>query len=133
MKWTIAIAALGLLLGCQTVMPPSEQFVPSNRDFTQRLRWLDWQEAARHMEEPHRSAFLEQFQGLKDLHITDVQTASADLQEDGKSLVTWVVMEYYLLPSLTVKKLRFRQDWSYRDGPKQSGAWRITSPFPPFP
>ncbi len=128
----VRIIGLLLIAACAPAVQPSDQFLAASRDFSQRLRWQDWHGAARYMEAPHGEEFLERFRPLEGLHITDVQLESAELQGEDGRVAAWMVMEYYLLPSLTVKKLRFRQEWVYRD-PGRSGQWRIASPFPDFP
>lgn len=122
-----------LLTACSTVLPPGQFFEGATVDFTKRLRWMDYYGAARHLAPEHREPFLQLFTPLHDLHITDVTLQSAEPQPDG-SIVTLNVLEYYLMPSTTVRTFHFRQEWAFRSesagGP---GIWLITTPFPDFP
>ena len=123
-----------LLFACAAVYEPAQEFKGAHQDFRQRLRWADHSGAARHIAPEFREAFLQLFAGLPDLHPVDVRVESVEFQDEGRRAETWTVLEYYLLPSLTVKKFRFRQEWAYVGGDRlHPGAWVITTPFPSFP
>jgi hypothetical protein len=49
-------------------------------------------------------------------------------------MMTTSVIEYYQLPSTTVRTWRLRQEWEYAGGDRfQTGVWRIITPFPELP
>lgn len=130
----LLVAAAVLLSSCGWAVRPAKEFAGASRDFAQRLRWKDFNGASRHLAEEHRTDFLERLGALEDLHIVDVRLESIDHHEEGKRAETRTVVEYYLLPSATVKKLRLNQEWSYEGGDRyRPGIWQITTPFPPFP
>lgn len=126
-----------LLAGCALhgkVMNAQQSFNHSLDDFLQRLRWADLQGAAAHFDPPAREDFLTKFNNSKDLHITDVRLDHADYHAAEQTMDTWVVIDYYLLPSLTVKSFGFPQQWHYYPTAEYGiGEWRITSLFPAFP
>lgn len=138
-KFRILFLCLVLLplAGCllqQHLPSPEETFRRASSDFTQRLRWQDYQGAARHFSEPRRDYFLKQFKGQKDLHITEVRLESADYLPDEKRMDSTIMIEYYLLPSVVVKTFRCPLQWDlFPSGEYQPGEWRITSVFPSFP
>jgi len=100
----------------------------------QRLRWRDYQGAAKHFTEPHREGFLKQFRRADDLNVTDVRLMSARFIAAEERMETEVEVEYFLLPSATLKTFQFDQQWTYfRAGENLPGEWRITSLFPEFP
>ncbi len=106
----------------------------SRGDFMNALRWKQYKVAAEFMLPENRKDFLASFNQLKDIHITDVRLL--DLQETaaGRRFETSMEMDYYLLPSVSVKTFRFNQTWVYfsaEDAP-QTGFQIITS-FPDFP
>jgi hypothetical protein len=129
------VGSLLLLLffgACSTVMPPEQYFEATTVDFTQRLRWMDYYGAARHLLPEHREAFLQRFTPLEDLRITDVRRLSAEPQPDGRVVVA-SVLEYYFLPSTTLRTFPFRQEWAYQVERKGlPGTWRAVTPFPEF-
>jgi hypothetical protein len=132
---------LGLLLLClagcalsSQVVSPESQFLKTQDDFMQRLRWRDYQGAAKHFTEPHQAGFLQQFRQADDLNVTNVRLESAKYAAEGEQMATVVAVEYFLLPSATLKTYRLEQQWSYfREHENLPGEWRITSLFPAFP
>jgi hypothetical protein len=135
--WTrVVLLLLFCLVGCSLpkVVQPESQFVRAQDDFMQRLRWRDYQAAAKYFTAPHRDGFLLQFRNADQLNVTDVRLQHAEYLAETEQMETEVAIEYFLLPSATVKTFRFDQQWSYfRSGEKLTGEWRITSFFPQFP
>lgn len=129
----LILTAAVLLLSCGMVVRPAKEFSDASQDFMARLRWKDYNGAAGHLTEEHRSDFLERFSQAGDLNIVDVHLESVDFSGENRA-ETWTVLEYYLLPSAAVKTFRLRQEWSYEGGDRyRPGVWRIITPFPPFP
>jgi len=127
------LTVLGLL-ACATVVRPVELFPASNDDFAKRLRWLDYSGAAQHMAEAVRNDFLERFTDNEDLRIVDFDIERVEFRDDGRQVIVWHVLEYYRLPSATVKKERIRLEWEFREENKLlPGFWLITSEFPQLP
>jgi len=123
-----------LLLACGLAVQPRNEFQSVFRDYSERLRWRDYKGVASYLDEAERGAFMDRFADLDDLNIVDVQLESADFQEQDQRVVTTTNVEYYLLPSMTVKKLRLRQQWVYQGADRyHPGVWRLDGPFPPFP
>ena len=125
---------LVLLSGCGMVARPTEEFIAVSDDYLQRLRWQDYNGVARHLAASERDSFLEQWTPLDDLRMTDARLDSLEFRGDGRQAQTRVTLEYYLLPSTTVQRLRLSQSWEYQGGDRtQPGLWQITTPFPPPP
>ncbi len=131
----LLLLTLVLLAACAPPkMAPQAQFEITRRDFAERLRWGDFAGAARHLAPPQREDFQRRFADSPDLHITDVRLESAEAGDGGRQVVTWSTIEYYLLPSTTVKTFRFRQEWEYSgDGRfNRATGWQWVL-FPTFP
>lgn len=125
---------LVLLSGCGMVARPTEEFIAVNDDYLQRLRWQDYNGVARHLAASERDSFLDQWSPLADLRMTDASLDSLEFHGEGRQAQTRVTLEYYLLPSTTVKRLRLSQSWEYQGGDRtHPGLWQITTPFPPPP
>jgi len=126
-----------MLFGCGLhgkMMNAQESFNHSLDDYLQRLRWVDLQGAAGYFDESVRHEFRDRFVTSKDLHITDVRLERAEYHAEEGTMDTWVVIEYYLLPSMAVKSFGFPQQWRfYPQEEYGTGVWRITSLFPAFP
>jgi hypothetical protein len=123
-----------LLVGCGLTAQPKKEFQPVFKDYVERLRWGDHQQVAAYLPESAREEFLHRFSALDDLHIVDVRLESVDFSEEGLRAHTTLALEYYLIPSITVRKVRLRQEWSYQGGDRyHPGTWKLVDPFPPFP
>lgn len=130
----ISLAAV-LLVSCgMTVRSPKDTFLTARDDFSKRLRWQDCNGASRYLVAEQKMDYLESCQGTEDLRLVHVEAQASVLAEDNRSAETVILLEYYRLPSVVVKKHRLRQQWKYRqDDPNKSGSWEITSPFPELP
>lgn len=123
-----------LLVSCSMLSSPSGNFSRASQSYLQSLRWMDFPGAARYMSAQNRDNFIQQFLSLEGLHVVDARLESVVYEDDETRAGTRMVLEYYLLPSVTVKTFRVFQGWSYeRKDPYSSGTWKITTPFPPFP
>jgi hypothetical protein len=130
--WLVA-ALLVLLAGCAPPVGTTEELTPAGRDFLQRLRWKDYQGAAVYLLPEHRQEFLGSFAAQEQLYITDVQLEQVEGTASGQG-ITRGVIEYYRLPSVSVRKFRFHLDWTYVGGGRlQVGSWQISTPFPAIP
>jgi hypothetical protein len=133
-RWSVVLLMGLLLIGCGLAARPQQEFQPAFKDYVERLRWRDYQEVAAYLPEADREEFLQRFSALDDLHIVDVQLESADFSEEGHRAHTTLALEYYLVPSITIKKVRLRQEWGYQGGDRyHPGTWMLAGPFPPFP
>ena len=133
-RWFATGLAALLLVACSPMVKPPDLFPLEDDDFLLRMRWLDFQGAAQHMAEADRPAFLERFANNDDLRVVDFEVDRVDFQDDGRRAEVWYVLEYYRLPSATVKKERFQLEWEFREVEKLSaGTWLITTEFPQLP
>lgn len=129
-----ALLLLALLLGaCAVLNPPAEQQQKALDDFIYALRWQRYADAAAFFATDNRQAFLEQMTSLKDLNITEVRTVRRELSEAGRHAETRLEIDYYLLPSITLKTLAVDQTWRWfaasADSPQ---GFQIITPFPKF-
>jgi hypothetical protein len=136
MKVLCSSAILFSLLACGSSFDKSVNDVGemSRDDFMNALRWKQYKVAAGFMLPENSKDFLATFKKLKDIHITDVRLL--DLQEtaEGRRFETSIEMDYYLLPSVSVKTFSFDQDWVYFAGEDSSQkGFRIITSFPDFP
>jgi hypothetical protein len=130
----LILACLTALFSCNRLYPPEKQGQAAVDDFIYALRWKQFNAAAGFMLPEYRQAFLDRFKDLKDLTIVDVRLIETTLSEEGRRAETVIDMDYYLLPSVTIKTFRFDQTWVYfaPEGTIKGDA-RIITPFPPFP
>lgn len=128
------LAAPGCKSVNQMLHPPGKQSESALDDFVYAMRWQQYREASMFMKPEFRKDFLKQFKELKDLTITDVRLMDTVLSEEGKKAEVLIEIEYYLLPSVTLKTFELEQTWTYVEGENLApGHFQIITPFPPFP
>jgi len=123
-----------VLTACGAFNPTEKQRTTAVDDFMYALRWQRYQEAATFFTSEHRRAFLDQMEALRDLNVTDVRLRRVEPADEGRRVETRLEMDYYLLPSATLKTLRIDQTWIYSaSGDSADKGFLITTPFPKFP
>ncbi len=86
------------------------------------------------MDESLQEEFLDRFRDQEDLHIVEVRPEAIRVEPPGSRAKVRMVVEFYNLPSLTVRKISFSQKWALVHGAGSgTPVWRIISPLPPFP
>ena len=124
------------LVACNaaTMQSPAKLADKSQDIFMDAMRWKNFEAAANLMLPEHRKDFKKTFRAVKDITIVDVTLVDVQASDEDRHFETTVEMEYYLLPSVTLKTFSFDQTWLYFDGedPTQQG-FLITTPFPEFP
>lgn len=131
---TYVLAILLVACSSHTIQPTAKLAELSSNNFMFSLRWKSYQTAARLMLPEFRQKFVKTFTSLKDVDITDVRLVDLKISEEGMRFETTMAMDYYLLPSVTVKTFSFDQTWLFFAGedPAKQG-YLITTPFPDFP
>jgi hypothetical protein len=109
--------------------------LPQTSDgFSESMRWSDYQTAGIYLTPEARELFLEQFVEDEDLHVVGSRVVKVDLNEaEGRAEVVYQ-MDYYRLPSGSIKKWRWTQHWVYvREKMTKSGVWLIENGPPKLP
>ena len=120
-----------ILSACSAFAPSAKENKAVLDDFIYALRWQRYPEAALFFTREHRSAFLDRTDDLKGLNITDVRLKRVDLSPDGRQADVRLEIDYYLLPSATLKTLQINQTWVYFETPDTEGSgFMITTAFP---
>jgi len=135
MRIVMAGLMLILLLGaCTKIAEQSSDFGKISNHFVESVRWKDFQGAAKFLEEDQREAFLQQFPRNKDLHMVDARFEQVEVNEETGEAETVLFVEYYMLPSVTIKEWRWTQQWQRLSGKfPQEGFWLIQDAPPDFP
>jgi hypothetical protein len=105
-----------------------------NDDFLLRVRWLDFPGASLHFDTELRQEFVERYDEADDLKITRFDAMRIDADIPQEKVTIHYLLEYYILPSVTVKKKRFSLTWEKQpSGVVGEDYWRIMEPFPELP
>ncbi|MDP3938550.1 MAG: hypothetical protein Q8R92_10495 [Deltaproteobacteria bacterium] len=97
-------------------------------DFNKFIRWQEWERASDFVTEEDQAEFKNKFQEIEEeFRITDFEIRDTDVEEpESKFAETIVLYHYYLLPSVTEKKVRATQNWVWSETEKK---WEVKSPL----
>ncbi len=121
------------LVACAALNPPAKQQGEALDNFMYALRWRLHPEAAAYFTDEYKEAFLTQMEALADLNVTEVRLNQVNLKEEGLRADTVMEMDYFILPSTTLKTLKIKQTWRYLGPEGADRGYLITTPFPKFP
>lgn len=108
---------------------PSSSFGENLKEFALRLVWKDYPSAASFMDSELQRDFTDKFPERGDIRVLDIRPLSVDFEKPAEEkAISWLEIDYYRLPSNTLKTLKVRLEWQY-----QGKAWKIISPFPDLP
>jgi hypothetical protein len=131
--WFLAVLMVLLLAGgCGLLNSREGDRKAAFDNFVKYLRYQLYPAAGSYFSPELREAFLDQMEEVKGLNVTDVRLVRVDVKEDGERVDTRLEVDYYLLPSVTVKTLRVDQVWRHREDPLEGELFFITTPFPKF-
>jgi hypothetical protein len=133
--WYLILLLVLATTACSALNPSEAQRKSALDDFMYALRWQRYQDAASFFTSEHREAFLEQIEPVeKSLNVTDVRLQRLDLKEEGRRAETRMEMDYYILPSASLRTLRIDLTWiNFEKGGAERSGFLITTPFPKFP
>lgn len=97
-------------------------------DFNKFVRWQEWERASKFVAEEDREEFKEKFQEIEEeFRITEFNIRHTDVDEvESKFAETTVLYRYYILPSVTEKKVRATQNWVWSE---TNNRWEVKSPL----
>lgn len=128
-RWMYAALVLLVLSACQSMTGTGEDLQRSVSEYNRMLRWQEGSEAvARFVQPRHQPDYLKRSSGEGAPHIVDYRVGTVSWLSPGSVAVVPVELDYYLLPSATVKTVVDSQEWRYTEGQ----GWQITSPPPAF-
>lgn len=119
--------------GCSSKPSPATSLVKVSKQFSERIRWQDFNTAAAFVNVDERKDFLANWKETKDLHVVGTKIDTIEMVDAETAEVTMTV-DYYILPSATVKQIETRQEWLYREGGSfELGTWELVSGMPMLP
>lgn len=108
---------------------PSATFGENQQEFALRLVWKDYPSAASFMDSELKSDFMDKFPERGDIRVLEIRPRGMEFENPEEDrAVSWLDVDYYRLPSNTLKTLKVRLEWEYR-----GKEWKIVSPFPDLP
>ncbi len=121
-----------LLTGCAGAhwgADEREQLLLASDGYNALLRWKELDKAcSAFAEDSVRGGCLGRAGELKDLQITDIRRRDLNFKVFGDVATVNIEIEYYLLPSMVVRKIQESQRWVYL-GTQDKRVWRITNPI----
>ena len=134
MSRVLLILLLGLsLTGCFGAADPGPGLPALLEQFTEAMRWKDYQGAARHLQPEVQGSFLELFREDEDLMVVDSRILRVDLHGKEGWAEAEYQLEYYYLPSSRIKKWLWTQRWKQAENITKPGIWLIENAPPAVP
>ncbi|APG24606.1 MAG: hypothetical protein PHC98_07470 [Syntrophotalea acetylenica] len=119
------------IAACAPVLQPrpADSFGENYQEFAKRLVWQDYDSAAGFMAQDYRHDFQEKFPQRGDIRILEIRPEEVLFEDpEQQRAVCLLRIDYYRLPSNTLKNLKIRLEWEFREK-----GWKIVSPFPDLP
>jgi hypothetical protein len=127
-------AALVFLSGCLNSLELGPGLDKTSIGFSEAMRWQDYRGAVHFLHSEAQEGFLAQFPEDEDLRVVDSQILSIEFEEGQKTALADYRLEYYRLPSGSIKKWRWEQQWQLViDKDSKIALWKILNPPPQFP
>ena len=123
------------LPGCRKTLTPEKDLYESLGGFVQRLRWMDFNGAARYFQDPEMGQeFAQPLRRREGLNLTDVRIAQVVLSPERTQATVTLELEYFVLPSASVIEQEVVQQWQMSPELDLTGSkWFILTPFPELP
>jgi hypothetical protein len=120
------------LTACATHTGLSEEFDRNMKAYNRMLRWHEIENAVMtYSDSEQREESLKQAETLKKrgLSVTDYRILSSQYLPEKKTGDVIAEFDYYILPSIRVKTITYRQEWVYLENIK---SWKLKSGLPSF-
>ncbi len=128
----LLLLSLPLLAGCLAALEPAPAIDVVSRSFSESMRWKDFSAAAKYVHSDSRDAFLAQFTVDDDLHVVDSRIDYLNIEQEDAVTVTYK-LEYYRLPSGSIKKWGWEQQWQLLEEKGKADMWLIMNEPPALP
>jgi hypothetical protein len=118
------------LAGCSSYAI-HDQFDRSLDAYNEAIRWLQWGTVSLYTENSIREESDARAAAAKDVRMIDYRIVNKTYDAEKGEATVAVDIDYYKVPSLTVRTVRYTEKWVYLDenGTKR---WRLTSLLPEF-
>lgn len=137
MQKTRLLILCAFLLGlcaCTTIMNPGGDWPAIGKEFLRQLRWGEYAAAEAFFADEQQPSLRAQTETRERLQIVEVKLDSWTLRDEDHKAETVMTLDYYRLPTATIRHATVRLQWAYlEESTEQPGGWRIVSPFPPLP
>ncbi|HAD03431.1 MAG: hypothetical protein A2005_02290 [Desulfuromonadales bacterium GWC2_61_20] len=122
------------LCACMTLLHPGGDWPAIGNDFLKQLRWGEYEAAAAFFAEEQQASLRAQTETRERLQIVEVKLDAWTPGDGEQKVATVMTLDYFRLPSATIRHATVRLQWAYREtGKGMPEGWRIVSPFPPLP
>lgn len=129
----LLLLSLVFAAGCASKPSPGSSLLKVTKAFSERMRWEDFDVVAAYVAAEEREAFLANWKVGDDLKVVETQVEGIKMLDEDTAEVSMTI-DYYLLPSTTVKQVESQQEWRYTAGEKfQIGSWELVSGVPMLP
>lgn len=123
---------LVIVAACSMPFLVKDEFDKSSKEYGRMLRWQEFEKAAdTYVGVSLRDEYRKRIVAAKDVKVVDYRIRSVEYDQKAKKAEVTMELDYYAIPSTTVKTVVDTQKWLYKDGAGQTG-WRLESLLPEF-
>lgn len=127
-RFWLLILLIGLLAGCAGMSESMEKFRDTTMAYERALRWGNYDMAlAAHKDSKPMSE--SERKRLTKYHVSSYRILSNDIQDNQNRISQMIELRFYNEENAIERKMNVPLEWVHD---KDTGAWRITSPFPVF-
>lgn len=130
-RFTFLSAMLLMLSACNVAYIMKENFSRTSRSYATMLRWQEFDAAVAFVNAPMQEDYRKRIEAAKGIKVLDSRLLSLECLTDQKTASVVMELDYYVVPSTTVKTVTDLQKWRYFDEGAQKG-WRLESLLPEF-
>lgn len=127
--WLLLIIA-AYLTGCSSHQMRG-QFDESLHEYNESLRWNAWNKTGLYPAHSILEEFNRRVAAAEKVRVVDCRIVSETYNEGHREATVRVDIDYYKVPSQTVRTLHDTQKWAYLEENGTKG-WRLVSLFPEF-
>ena len=130
--------ALLVLSSCQSMRESmrnsrvADEFVTTSKGYIRMIRWHEFDKSTLfYVDEPLREDFQKRVSAIDQLKVVDYRIKNLECWPKKGTAEVTVEWEYYIPPSVTVKKVTDPQKWRYIEEENRRG-WLLTTLLPEF-
>jgi len=120
----LVVALAAPIAACSSVVRTPESVLEEQvNTFHQHLRWGRVGEASGYVDELEREEFLGAYDALgDDYEVTEYEIERVELQEDRRSAIVEVWVQWWQLPSTRIRETTYEETWAYDEDLR---SWRM--------
>jgi hypothetical protein len=116
---------------CTLLFPLKDEFERNSKGYNEMLRWQEFEKAVAYVDPARRADYRKRIEVVGDIKVVDYRIKNVAYDPEKRTAEVRLELDYYLMPSTTVKTVVDMQKWRYVEDADQKG-WRLETLLPEF-